>query len=422
MENSNENIEFCEIHYDSLNMLRSDAMKKKWWIFVFVLFCFCGCGKKGEQTTEETAVIYTRGQGFAKEGITFLQDSIVQFADFMTGETRPLCSRLNCPHRILTEEEFDNGAEPCMAYVENAYEAVVYREKLYVFSGKKDGVCIWVSNVDGANRKVLTEFEGVNAAGDFSTVFSGNTLVMIGVERSASKSEDGAMELKSLRHLYRVDCESGDVLKTDHSWEHTVQFCGMDGDMAYVYEEYIMPEVYELYTEEELDKNPDLYRPYKKCELWQCSLKDGTATQLLTGKLGADYSVMKVNKEGVVLGGHKQNEEEKHIYYSFANGDEREIPLPQDARVLQMESKSILFTGIEQKENGRENIIYRYFYNDGKIDKMTIDPAFVPIRMLGGKLYCRRGDKTAVVSLENVLKGKPEVCYQMDRSIYDRVR
>lgn len=395
---------------------------KKWSVLILIFLCFCGCGKKAEQTTEETAVIYTRGQGFSREGITFLQDSMVQFTDFASGETRPLCSRLNCPHRILTAEEVDNGIEPCMAYVENAYEAVVYQGKLYVFSEKKGGIRIWVSDADGANRRVLTDLAGISVSGSFSTHFIGNTLVTIGAEMSAEKTEDGQVEVNMLRRLYCIDCERGEVIKTDHLWEHPIQFCGMDRDMAYVYEDYLLPEVYEQYTMEELDQNPDLYRAYKRYELWQCSLADGITRQLLEGKLGADCTVSQVNKEGAVLSLHKQNEEEKYTYYVFTTGEEKEIPVPKDARVLQMESKSILFTRVEEKEAGLENTIYRYSCADGKTEKIAIASSLIPIRMLGGMLYCRYGDKTAVVSLGEVLKGNSEVLYQMDRTIYDTVR
>lgn len=396
-------------------------MKRKWMIWVFVLFCLAGCGKKErtvEEPVKETAVIFTRGQGFSNDGITFLANSIVQYTDFATGETMPLCSRPNCPHRLLTSDEIENGTEPCMAYVANAYEAVVYKEKLYVFTDE-NGIRIYVSEADGSNRKLLAELANAFQTGTFSTFFSGSNIVVVTAERGVSKTEEGTMDIKNLRRLYCVDYETGKAVLTDHAWEHTIQLCGMDGDMAYVYEDYTLPEVYERYTEAELDKDPDLYRPYKRCELWQCSLKDGTTTQLLTGKLGADYSVTKVDKEGAVLAVHKQNEEEKYIYYSFATGEEKEIPLPRNSKVLQMESGSILFTGIVQEEEERESIIYRYFCNNGKVDKNTIDSSLVPIRMLGGKLYCLKDEMTVVLSLKDVLEGKSEACYQMNRTIYD---
>ena len=398
-------------------------MRRGLAVLLLMMVCLPGCKKTAGETKQiETAIIYERGQGFSEKGITYIQDSVVQFTDFATGETMPLCSRPNCAHRGLTAEEAGNGAEGCMAYVENAYQAVLYREKLYVFTEESNRIGIYVSDADGSNRKLLAELLDSHFLFGFSTQFYDNRIAMLVSEREVSKADDGTMEMKSLRRLVCIDCETGNVLNFDKKWEQPVSLYGIDGDAAYVYEAYTLQEVYSLYTEEELKQNPELIRPYQRAFLWQCSLTDGVTTELFAGKLGADYSVSSVNRAGAVLNVHKLHEEEKKVYFSFAAQEEKVIPLEKDARVLQMEDGSILFSRAENTGNGTEGAIYRYFCDSGEAKKLEMDSSLVPVRMLGGKLYCLKDEMTTVVSLEDVLNGKSEACYQTKRVIYQQMR
>lgn len=309
-----------------------------------------------------------------------------------------------------------------MAYVENAYQAVLYREKLYVFTEESGNIGIYVSDADGSNRRLLAELLDSHFLFGFSTQFYDNRIAMLVSEREVSKADDGTMEMKSLRRLVSIDCETGNVLNFDKKWEQPVSLYGIDGDAAYVYEAYTLQEVYSLYTEEELKQNPELIRPYQRAFLWQCSLTDGVTTELFAGKLGADYSVSSVNRAGAVLNVHKLHEEEKKVYFSFATQEEKVIPLEKDARVLQMEDGSILFSRAENTGNGTEGAIYRYFCGSGEAKKLEMDSSLVPVRMLGGKLYCLKDEMTTVVSLEDVLNGKSEACYQTKRVIYQQMR
>ena len=397
-------------------------MKRALVVLALLMLCLPGCKKTAEETEKaETAEIYTRGQGFSAEGITYVQDSIVLFADFATGETMPLCSRPNCAHRGLTEEENGNGTEGCMAYVKNAIQAVLYREKLYVFTEESGNIGIYVSEADGANRKLLAELQNAYFRAGFSTQFYDNKIVMIVAAKEVTKAEDGTMEITSPRRVVCINCETGNVLDSDKRWDNPTELYSVDGDVAYVSERYTIQEVFSLYTEEELNNNPELVRPYQRESLWQCSLTDGTTTELFAGKLGADYFANGVNKEGAVLIEHKLNEKSKIVYYSFATQEEKEVPLEtgiEGVKLFLMEKGSVLFTRSMKKVNGEDNELYRYYCDSGEVKTLKIDASLLPVKVLGGRLYCLKDGMTAVMSLEDVLNGKCEVIYQMERDIY----
>lgn len=392
-------------------------MKRIVWIVVLALCCFVGCkGKQEKAEPVDAAVIYTRGQGFSKEGITFLKKGIVQYTDFATGETMPLCSRLNCPHRKLTESETENGAEPCMAYVKDAYQAVLYREKLYVFTIEKGGICIYISDADGANRKLLAELSGAMFRGGFSTEFYGNSLAMMTSQSEISSEEDGEIEVESYYKLYCIDCVTGQVTECTKEWDNSATIYGMDDTSVYVYYDYTDEAVYERYTMEELSEDPLLAIEYKRGELWKCSLEDGSADELLPGEFRAHRSLLDVNKNGAVIG-DSQDGTEKTVYYSFERGEEVAV-LADSCRVLWMEDDSVVLSATDEHTDSK--VIYRFDCEEGSLKKIETDPALLPSRMMGGNLYFSEAvDRTRVMSLDEFLSGGSEALYFMDKIIYE---
>lgn len=386
---------------------------------LLLVCCLAGCESKKETVASvESAVIYTRGQAFTKEGLTFLQDAIIQYTDFATGETMPLCSRLNCPHRTLTAEEKENGAEPCMAYVEDAYQAILYREKLYVFAMENNGICIYVSDADGTNRKLLAELSNVLYTGGFATEFYGSRLVMMTKKNEISTQEGGGIDIEAHARLYGIDCETGKVSACTKEWSGNAAIHCIDEDSVYVYHTYIDDAVYERYTAEELNNNPLLLKDYNRGELWKCSLKDGTASELWQGKFGAHRTLLAVNKGGAVISISEEDGAEETVYLSFSTGEETTM-LSDSSRVLSMDEDGVLLTMTENQEDTTIGVLYRFNYKDGTLEKVETDASLLPVRMLGGNLYCMKEDgKTRVMSLEDVLSGGSKELYTLERVIY----
>lgn len=395
-------------------------MRRVVLIAVLVICSLTGCKAEQEKTEPvDSAVIYTRGQGFSKEGITFLEKGIVQYTDFSTGETMPLCSRLNCSHRILTGGETENGGEPCMAYVRDAYQAILYREKLYVFTVESSGICIYISDADGANRKLLAELSGAVFSGGFTTEFYGNRLALMTLHNKISTQEGEEIDVETYYRLYCIDCETGQVTACSKEWNSNATIKCVDDTSVYVYHTYTDDAVYEKYTSEELYNNPLLSSDYKKGELWLCSPEDGSANELYPGKFGEDRSLIGVNKAGAVIGISEEAGTGKTVYLSFVTGEEIEM-LSSFGRVLFMNEDYALLSATEGKEGEKIEAIYRFFYEKGSLEKVDMDTSLTPSRMLGGNLYCMKDDgQTRVMSLDEFLSGGSEELYLMDRIIYE---
>jgi len=398
-------------------------VKKIAFIMILVICCLTGCKKEQEMAVQaDSAVIYTRGQGFSKEGITFVKNGIVQYTDFSTGVTMPLCSRLNCSHRKLTLDEAENGAEPCMAYVKDAYQAVLYREKLYVFTENGGGIGIYVSGADGANRKLLAELPNVRWTGAFSTEFYKDRLVMVGNRMERSEGENGEMEVETCTGIYSIDCETGKTMVCEKEWDDTVTLKGVNDTSVCVYYKHIDDEIYEKYTAEELDNDISLYDEYQTVELWQCNLEDGSAKELYPGTFSRHCYPTDVHKDGVIISTFREDGTEENVYRSFSTGEEVTIPF-DSFRVLLMEEEYALLTTMEGPEGEKIEVVYRYFYKKGSLEKVETDPSLTPSRIMGGNLYgWRDDDKMRVVSLDAFLSGESDELYAMERLIYDTIK
>ena len=398
-------------------------MKRIVFIMIFAICCLAGCKAGQERVAEaDSAVIYTRGQGFSKEGITFVQNEIVQYTNFSTGETMPLCSRLNCSHRALTMTEEENGAEPCMAYVKNAYQAVLYREKLYVFTEEKGGICIYVSEADGANRELLTEISNVRWSGAFSTEFYGDWLVMVANRLEQLEGENGEITMETYAKLYCIDCETGEMTVSKKEWNDSIGVLEVDETSVYVCYDHIDDALYEKYTKAELKNDPSLYDEYQIVELWKCNLEDGNVTEICAGKFGGNCYPIAVNKDGVIYGISEDDGKASKFYMSFSTDEE--VVMPFDSlRVFFMTEDYALLSTMEGPTGEAIEVIYQYFYKDGTLERVETDPSLTPNRIMCGNLYCSKGDyKTRVVPLDVFLSGGSEELYVMERLIYDTIR
>lgn len=398
-------------------------MKRIMIVLLLAVCCLAGCKAEPKKQAEEedSAAIFTRGQAFAKEGITFVKDSIVQYADFATGETRPLCSRLDCPHRIRTFDEIENGAEQCVAYVENAFQAALYREKMYVFTDTGNKLRIYVLNLDGSNKRCLTEIVGAQFTGGFSTEFYGNHLVLLTSGRNVSKKEDDSVEIVTIYRLYMIDCENGATVACEQEWKQHPTIAGVDESAVYLYHTYVDDAIYEKYTSAEIYANPELQEEYKHYELWKCAMGEEKAEELEHGRFNAAANLSTARKNGAVI---RKNEDgtEKMVYLSLQSGEETEM-ISASCRVLCMDEERVLLTATETVEDRTVNVIYSFSIKDGNVKKEEIAPEVIPVRMLGGNLYClKEGGKNCVMSLEDVLAGKNEVIYQMEYVLYDTIR
>lgn len=395
-------------------------MKRIAFIMIMAICCLTGCKKEPEMAVQaDSAVIYTRGQGFSKEGITFVEKGIVQFTDFSTGVTMPLCSRLNCSHQPLTIDEAENAVEPCMAYVKDAYQAVLYREKLYVFTGNREGICIYVSEADGANRKLLAELPNISRTSGFSTEFYNNRLVMVANRIERSEGENGEIEVETYTGIYSVDCETGKTTVCEKEWDDEITLKGVDDTSVCVYYGHLDEAIYERYTREELDNDISLYDEYQIMELWKCNLEDGSATELYPGTFGSYCYPMDTHKDGVIIHISGEDGISEYIYRSFSDGKEEVIPTDSFLVLLMEEDYALLSVTYGAEDEG----IYRYFYKDGTLEKVETDPSFIPSRMLGGNLYCIKDDlMSRVVSLDAFLSGESEELYVMERTIYDTIK
>ena len=395
-------------------------MKRIVYILIFAICCMTGCKTEPEKAVQaDSAVIYTRGQGFSKEGITFVENGIVQYTDFATGVTMPLCSRLNCAHRTLTLDESENGAEPCMAYVKDAYQAVLYREKLYVFTENSGGICIYVSDADGANRKLLAELPNISWTGGFSTEFYGNRLVMVANRSERSEAEDGEITVETYTGIYSINCVTGKTTVCEKEWDTHVALECVDDTSVYVYYNNIDDEIYEKYTREELDNDLSLYDEYKKVELWKCDMEDGSATELYAGTFGRKCYPMGMHKDGVIIHISQEDGTDEYVYRSFSDGEEVVIPTDSFLVLLMEETYALLSVTYGAEDEG----IYRFTYEDGILEKVETDSSLIPSRMLGGNLYCIKDDlKSRAVSLDVFLSGGSGELYVMERTIYDTIR
>ena len=394
-------------------------MKRIVFIMIFAICCLTGCKNEQERVAEaDSAVIYTRGQGFSKEGITFVQNEIVQYTDFATGVTMPLCSRLNCSHRKLTTAEAENGTEPCMAYVKDAYQAVLYRERLYVFTDNNVGLGIYVSDADGANRRLLTEIKNVRWIGGFSTEFYKDRLVIVGNRSERLEGEDGEMTVENYTGIYSIDCTTGQTTVCEKEWNDRVTIRSIDDTSVYVYYNYIDEAIYETYTAEELNNNVSLYADYQTVELWQCNLENGSATELYAGDFGSNCYPIHTHKDGVIIHTALEDGASKNVYRSFSDGEEVVIPADSFLVLLMEKSYALLSMADSDGNDG----IYRFIYKDGTLEKLETDSSFVPSRVLGGNIYGRKDDKTCVMALDVFLSGGSEELYVMERLIYDTIR
>ena len=395
-------------------------MKRIVFIMIFAICCLTGCKTGQERVAEaDSAVIYTRGQGFSKEGITFVQNEIVQYTDFATGVTMPLCSRLNCSHRTLTLDEEENGVEPCMAYVKDAYQAVLYREKLYVFTENRGGICIYVSDADGANRKLLTEIPNIGWTGGFSTEFYEDWIVMVANRSEKSEGEDGGITVENYTGIYCINCVTGKATVCEKEWDDNITLKGVNDTFVCVYYKHIDDAIYEKYTREELDNDSSLYDEYKKEELWQCNLKDGSATELYDGIFGSHCYPVDTHKGGVIIHRVLEDGTDEYVYRSFSDGEEVNIPMDSFLVLLMEENYALLSVTYGAENEG----IYRFSYEDGTLEKVETDSSLIPSRMLGGNLYCIKEDlKSRAVSLEVFLSGGSEELYVMERTIYDTIK
>lgn len=398
-------------------------MKRIVFMIILAIGCLAGCKGKEETAVQvDSAVIYTRGQGFSKEGITFVEDEIIQYTDFSTGATMPLCSRLNCSHRVLTMDETENGAEPCMAYVKDAYQAVLYRERLYVFTENGGGLGIYVSEADGTNRKLLAELPNISWTGGFNTEFYKDRLVLVANRSEKSEGENGEIEITTYTGIYSIDCETGKMTVCEKEWDDRVALECVDDTSVYVYYNHIDEEIYETYTKEELENDSSLYDEYHKVELWQCNLEDGSAIELCAGTFGSYCYPIAVHKDGVIIYTVLEDGTEEYSYRPFSGGTE--VTMPFDSlRVLLMEEDYALITRMEGQEGEEVEVIYRCFYKDGTVERVETDASLTPSRMLGGNLYCIKEDlKSSAVSLDVFLSGGSEELYVMERTIYDTIK
>lgn len=150
-------------------------MKKLIRIFLFsgmlsAMLCTIGCKHNtniDSKTTEAAypveADCYLRRLGISDEGIVFVEDNLYCFFDYETNEKLILCSKINCPHRKLTEDEISNGMEACSAYTtydDRAEYSIIYRNKRYEVYGDYARSIIYVSEWDGSGKKELCSFEG----------------------------------------------------------------------------------------------------------------------------------------------------------------------------------------------------------------------------------------------------------------------
>lgn len=147
---------------------------KKYVIFAVLLsLLLCGCGKGNE--VDPDAVNFAECPTIAIEEVVELpnlsvnpngtnvagdisaaengifalkrdenyEDAFLQFTDFVSGETYPICVRPNCVHNDYL----------CSAYLKNASNLHFDGTHLYWFSGNE---CqFWRMNIDGTDRKML---------------------------------------------------------------------------------------------------------------------------------------------------------------------------------------------------------------------------------------------------------------------------
>lgn len=407
-------------------------MKKRLLFLFVVVFCCAGCGKNEEmvdsitETKNETnveAVIYSNGQGFSKEGITYVEDSIIQYIDFASGECFPLCSRLNCPHRRLTAEEIENGLEPCMAYLEGVYQAVVYQEKLYAFATKDGGgIYIYASDMDGANRKVLAQLPEASIHNGIGAQFYEDKLVLLTMCFSDVRGEEPILSADMVTGLFCVELDSGKVTECLQEWSGTTKLLYVDAEGALVSVEYIKEEVYERWTEEERLATPNLVRDYKYTTLWSVSFADGSATELEKGKLDG-WNVLKgANREGALVVRVKENMENELYYLSFTTGKETPLPL-SDVMVLDMKKEGALLVQSVKQEGKMVNQVYEFTIAQQEAKLLSTNLEKRPVQLMGGNVYCEGdGGNHIVVSLEDFLAGNTKVLYEMETSIYAIIR
>lgn len=415
---------------------------------LFVLFCICGCNGKegtfespttkptleGAETTGatqnakniemvSTASIYTNGQGFAKEGITYVQDSIVQHIDFATGEKFPLCSRLNCSHRMLTAEEIESGTEPCMAYVEGAYQAVVYQEKLYVFAAtEENGIRIFVSDMDGANRRILEELAEVTWTTGFSTQFYEDKLLLLADRIEFTFRENGERDMEKITCLYCIDCESGESKKVAKEWNGYATFVGIHEEYACVSIDGTDETLYEEWTSEEIEENPNLFWDYNQDELWLCRYEDGSAEELCPGAFYGWNRLHCADKNGGIVERMYEDGSYELCYMEFATGTKTVLPLP-NAMVIAMDGNGILLSQKEKQGDTTVNAMYRFFPEDGRVESLNIDKSIMAIGIMGGNVYCMgTGGRNRVFSLMDLFAGKSEPLYEMENYIYAIMR
>lgn len=407
-------------------------MKKELLFLLVVAVCFAGCKKNREmselmsETKKETnveAVIYSNGQGFSQEGITYIQDSIIWYIDFASGERFPLCSRLNCPHRRLTAGEIENGVEPCMAYLKEVYQAVVYQEKLYAFATKGgSGIYIYVSDMDGTNRKLLAQFSGASLHNGIGARFYEDKLALLTMCFSTVQGEETTMSADMTTGLLCVELDSGKVTECQQEWSGTTKLLYMDAEGVLVSVDSIEEEVYEQWTEEERLADPDLVRDYKHTTLWSISFADGSATELEGVKLDG-WNVLKgADREGALVVRVNVDKENELYYVAFATGKETLLPL-SDVNVLKMEKERALLVQMVKQEGKNTYQVYEFTAAAQEVELFSANLEKRPVQLIGGNVYCEGENGNHVVVLqEDFFAGSTKILYEMENSIYAILR
>lgn len=268
-------------------------MKEMAVIGLVLSMFFCGCKSvkskadavNTKYSTPVSAVCYLYGRGISADGMIYKKNCFDYYVDFETREHYGMCSRINCPHRMLTAEESANGMELCMAFDRDSDYVFMHNGNKYsIFRNKSGEYELDVAQWDGSEKRKLCELEGFSSDAIY---VCGNTLWCIRFYEDMITENDDYL-LQTRVFPYTVNLETGAAIKPDINWiDGIVSITYCDEDQMQLLVKFVdwkaVNDGNNKFTENDINGN-------SKVEFWRIQ-KDGKIERLGEDVINGFYSV-----------------------------------------------------------------------------------------------------------------------------------
>lgn len=354
-------------------------MKK--YILIFTLVAavvFGGCNSSQKENAIEYAGMQIDGRSFSEVGTTFVEQDIVYFRDYNSGESIPLCNRMNCLHRAPTAEEQLEGKEACLAYYPNCMCAMVYEGRLYVFEKNNEKVNLFKAEMNGTGKKKLVSLE--------KGVFPQNACYISGGQMwlvAEVSTEENSYGFASKYHIMGIDLANGKLCRftTEFSEMPNILYYDKDEAMVVSYEE----------NGEQI--------------LWKMEKKNQKCTQLLPDEKGLLF--LAANRKGVLtcVG---EGEEAEGFFYSLDDGSREKVAKEMLGENLYSDSEKIYCRVREYTSRDESTDFICCRNEDGSWNRVKVPENYMLLSMAFARnvFFWRAEDRNmVVVPLNSAMNG-----------------